>query len=244
MARTTASPRPVRIAFLAACLAAVLPLVGVEMVLLPNLRSNPGYLALVIATTALVMLSAGISLSGLRPRLPAPARVGARAAVWGVVAADLAFFLVVPLVTPQRVAHESPVNYATAAASAAPASAPPSAPTAPPAPVALRGAFDARQGPDSVSGSATLGRTQDGHVVLSLTNLNATPGPDLYVFLTTVESPGADAQVKAGIELGKLKATRGDQNYELDPTADYTRYRSAVVYCKSFSVVFGFANLK
>ena len=46
-----------------------------------------------------------------------------------------------------------------------------------------------------------------------------------------------------GVETGKLKATTGASNYELAATTDITKYKSVVIYCKSFSVVFGYANL-
>ena len=44
-------------------------------------------------------------------------------------------------------------------------------------------------------------------------------------------------------EVGKLQATTGGSNYELAATTDITQFKSVVIYCKSFSVIFGYANL-
>jgi hypothetical protein len=40
-----------------------------------------------------------------------------------------------------------------------------------------------------------------------------------------------------------LKATHGNSNYALPDSLDLGTYRSVVVYCRSFSVIFGYANL-
>lgn len=179
-------------------------------------------------------------LGSLRTRTP----IFVAFLVAAAIAVALAVFVVAPLTIGRQTASERPVQLgATALPSSEPAAAASPAASAPP-PLATRaGAFN-NQGPDPVSGNASLGRTPEGKLVLRLTDLNSTPGPDLYVYVTRVESPSGDAQVKNGIEVGKLKATRGDINYELDSGLDPSQFRSVVVYCKSFSVVFGFANLK
>ena len=79
--------------------------------------------------------------------------------------------------------------------------------------------------------------------MLRLEQLNATHGPDLYVYLSAVASPSTRDQVMSGLEVGKLKATSGDLNYFPSASLDIAKYKSVVIYCKSFSVIFGFANL-
>lgn len=134
-------------------------------------------------------------------------------------------------------AVSTPASGAAAAASPAPAQAP--------APVPVRtGAFDARGGEDTVSGGAALTRTPDGKLALQLTNLNSTPGPALFVYLSHVESPRSDSQVKDGLEVAVLKSPRGDQAYTVDSGADPAEFSSVVVYCRQYRVVFGYANLK
>jgi hypothetical protein len=99
------------------------------------------------------------------------------------------------------------------------------------------------QGAEPVAGKVTLGKTTDGKLVLRLENLKSANGPDLHVYLTKEASPSNDAQIKQGFEVGTLKATQGNLNYELDTSLDLSQYKSVAIYCKSASVVFGFANL-
>ncbi len=98
------------------------------------------------------------------------------------------------------------------------------------------------QGADPVAGKAILGKTADGKLVLRLENFKSANGPDLYVYLTKEASPSKDTQIKSGFEIGKLKATSGSLNYDLDASLDISQYKSVVVYCKSFSAIFGYAN--
>ncbi|MFQ5941817.1 MAG: DM13 domain-containing protein [Nitrososphaerales archaeon] len=62
-------------------------------------------------------------------------------------------------------------------------------------------------------------------------------GPDLRVYLTI------DGDVKNGEHLGKLKGSKGDQNYLLD-AIDASKYDTVVVFCEPFQVVFATAMLQ
>jgi hypothetical protein len=115
--------------------------------------------------------------------------------------------------------------------------------TTAPAASTLSGVFDHRAGVDTVAGNAILGKTSDGKVILRFENLNSANGPDLYVYLSKHASPTTTQQVMDGIEVGKLKATTGTSNYELAATTDITQFKSVVIYCKSFAVIFGYASL-
>lgn len=64
-------------------------------------------------------------------------------------------------------------------------------------------------------------------------------GPDLYVYL----SPSPDGYADGAVEIGRLKADRGNQNYEVPPAADVTRAASVVIWCREFSVLFATAPL-
>ncbi len=61
-------------------------------------------------------------------------------------------------------------------------------------------------------------------------------GPDLHVYLTT----GGDVQ--NGEHLGKLKGSKGDQNYSL-VGIDTAKYDTVVIFCQPFRVVFATATL-
>ncbi len=61
-------------------------------------------------------------------------------------------------------------------------------------------------------------------------------GLDLYVYLTK------SADMHTGIEIGKLKANRGDQNYEFRGI-NTNQYNVVVIYSKSFDMIYGTARL-
>ncbi len=53
-----------------------------------------------------------------------------------------------------------------------------------------------------------------------------------------------ESVTKAGfVELGKLKGTDGDQNYDVPAGLDLSRYRAVSIWCRRFSVNFGAAPL-
>lgn len=74
--------------------------------------------------------------------------------------------------------------------------------------------------------------------ILRLENLKVTNGPDLYVYLST------DKSASDFVNLGKLKANNGNQNYDIPPETDLSKYNTVLIWCKAFSVLFGSAELK
>jgi len=77
----------------------------------------------------------------------------------------------------------------------------------------------------------------DGRDVLRLENFKSTNGPDLYVYLST------DTEATDIVNLGALKANIGNQNYEIPDGTDLEKYNHVLIWCKSFSVLFGSAEL-
>jgi hypothetical protein len=79
---------------------------------------------------------------------------------------------------------------------------------------------------------------QDGdNNILRLENLRVTNGPDLYVYLAT------DKTTSDFVNVGKLKANNGNQNYEIPAGTDLTKYDTVLIWCRPFSVLFGSAEL-
>ncbi len=74
--------------------------------------------------------------------------------------------------------------------------------------------------------------------ILRLENLKVTNGPDLYVYLST------DKSASDFVNLGKLKANNGNQNYNIPSETDLSKYNTVLIWCKAFSVLFGSAELK
>jgi hypothetical protein len=102
----------------------------------------------------------------------------------------------------------------------------------------LSGGFQgAGDGIHNASGKATVLYLEDGSSVLRLENFRVTNGPDLYVYLST------DKSASDYVDLGRLKASSGNQNYELPSGVDLSKYDNVIIWCKSFSVYFGGAEL-
>ncbi len=97
------------------------------------------------------------------------------------------------------------------------------------------------------SGSATIWDLGTDGFVLRFEDFNVINGPDLRVLLTTHPDPMGRGDVHADdvtyVEIGKLKGNIGNQNYPIPNDVNVDDYRSVVIYCKPFQVVFSVAPL-
>jgi len=143
-----------------------------------------------------------------------------------------------------------PLPVATGAAGSAPAgTTSPSASRAPagsgaPAPSVLaQGRF--RSGEHDTSGRAALLRLSDGRRFVRLERFSTSNGPAVRVWLSAAPAGAGDDTVAGAphVDLGGLKANHGNQNYRVPASADLGRYRSVVIWCRRFDVVFGSAGL-
>lgn len=96
------------------------------------------------------------------------------------------------------------------------------------------------------TGVARVVRLESGARVLRLENFSTTNGPDLHVWLSEETAGGNWFKYRNAryVALGVLKANNGNQNYVIPETADLGGIRSAVIWCKRFSVAFGSAPLR
>lgn len=62
-------------------------------------------------------------------------------------------------------------------------------------------------------------------------------GPNLHIYLSS-ELGNDDF-----IDLGEIKATKGDVNYEIPIGTDTEKYNKVLVWCKPFKVLFSYAEL-
>lgn len=89
----------------------------------------------------------------------------------------------------------------------------------------------------NAEGVAKIIQLADRTDILRLENFKATNGPDLYVYLST-DKTNADI-----VNLGRLKGNIGNQNYLIPAGTDITKYNTALIWCRAFSVIFGSAQL-
>ena len=90
----------------------------------------------------------------------------------------------------------------------------------------------------NAEGEAKIIPFQDGdNNILRLEKLRVTNGPDLYVYLAT------DKTASDFVNIGKLKANNGNQNYDIPAGTDLTKYDTVLIWCRPFSVLFGSAEI-
>ena len=97
------------------------------------------------------------------------------------------------------------------------------------------GAGDGIHNAEGITREITL---EDGKQFIRFENFKVTNGPDLFVYLAT------DKSASDFVDIGRLKANNGNQNYEVPEGTDLTKYDTVLIWCKAFSVLFGSADLK
>jgi hypothetical protein len=165
------------------------------------------------------------------------------------IALPVGWYLASPLILSTTIDEPAPIAAATGSPSVSPrASVAPSvsesvvpAPSATRAPIALAGAFHGSDDFHFGRGTARLIETAPGSFVVRLEDFAVRNGPDLYVYL----SPSADGYARGSIELGRLKADTGNQNYVVPAGTldDPAVAASVVIWCKQFSHLFATAPL-
>ncbi|MCV0431487.1 DM13 domain-containing protein, partial [Nitrosopumilus sp.] len=105
-------------------------------------------------------------------------------------------------------------------------------------PMSYSGSFiGVGDGIHDAQGDAYTIPTKDESNILRLENFESTNGPDLYVYLAT------DDKASDFVNLGKLKANNGNQNYDIPEGTNLQKYNKVLIWCKTFSVLFGSAEL-
>ena len=89
----------------------------------------------------------------------------------------------------------------------------------------------------NAEGKAKILVLPDGSQILRLEDFKSTNGPDVHLYLST------DKQASDFIDLGRLKANNGNQNYQIPINADFNKYKYVLIWCQPFSVLFGSAQL-
>jgi Electron transfer DM13 len=202
-----------------------------------------GAVILAIALGVVVRRCGWLDRVRAHPRLTAAILVPALA-----LALPIGWHLGSPLVLSTAIDEPAPIAAATAAPASPATSSVPSAaawptagPSATPVPLALAGSFRGSDEFHFGRGTARLIETSPGRFVVRLENFAVRNGPDLYVYL----SPSADGYASDAIELGRLRADTGNQNYAVPAGAldGPAAAASVVIWCKQFSHLFATATL-
>lgn len=94
-------------------------------------------------------------------------------------------------------------------------------------------------------GNAEIIELTDGKKILRFTDFAVSNGPDVVVYLSSVDDANDSDAIKNSdyILISELKGNIGDQNYELSDDVDLSKYNSAVIWCRRFGVNFAVAPL-
>lgn len=97
----------------------------------------------------------------------------------------------------------------------------------------------------ATSGKVRLLELADGRRFVRIEGLASSDGPDLHVWLSDRPSGGDWGSYDDGryVALGDLKATHGNQNYEIPAGADLAGLKSVVIWCDRFNIAFGTAPI-
>lgn len=95
-------------------------------------------------------------------------------------------------------------------------------------------------------GTAKIYQLPDNTKILHFENFRAANGPDLRVVLSAAAGPLTNEEVRQGnldLELGLLKGTIGNQNYQIPAQINLNQYNSVVIYSRAFGIVFSSAPI-
>jgi Electron transfer DM13 len=104
-------------------------------------------------------------------------------------------------------------------------------------PIRTSSFIGAGDGFHNAEGLAKVIPLEGGHTILRLENFKSTNGPNVHLYLAT------DKVASDFIDLGRLKANNGNQNYDIPVGKDLSKYNMVLIWCKDFSVLFGSAQL-
>jgi hypothetical protein len=157
-----------------------------------------------------------------------------RLVVAGVIAGAAAAVFVVIWFQPQKLAIDKQVN------EAAPTPAP-QARSSTDGEIVASGTFKALT--HTTEGTAKVIRLGK-KTYLRFEDFKTENGPDVVVYLSTGEVDGPNRALASDVvDLGSLKGNIGDQNYRVPEGTDLAKYKTAVVWCRRFTVAFAAAAL-
>jgi hypothetical protein len=73
---------------------------------------------------------------------------------------------------------------------------------------------------------------------LRFENFETINGPKLHIYLAS------DLSADDYIDLGEIKATKGNVNYEIPDGTDLEKYNKVLVWCRPFKVLFSYSELE
>lgn len=86
-------------------------------------------------------------------------------------------------------------------------------------------------------GTMRILQTQDG-TVIRFENFKTINGPELHIYLAK------DLDAKDYVDLGPIRGTEGNINYDVPADVDISEYKYVLHWCVPFGVLFNFAEIR
>ncbi|HKY52104.1 MAG TPA: DM13 domain-containing protein [Candidatus Limnocylindria bacterium] len=160
-----------------------------------------------------------------------------------LVGGAFAWWTISPLFLTTTLNEDLPARTASATPGATATSASTAASTAAPAGPKVLATGQLQRVDDLHRGTGPVSLVElDGKTYLRFENVAIQNGPDLHVYLG--RGMGGAYDGNRDLYLGALKATNGSFNYELPAGTATGDYKSVVVWCRAFTVLFTWADLR
>jgi hypothetical protein len=121
-------------------------------------------------------------------------------------------------------------------------------PALPDAQVIRTGQFIELDAVHQAKGKVSLYRSANGKLLLRFDDFGVTNGPGLHVYLSAATAPKTMDEINSGaasyFEVGPLKGSVGNQQYEVPEELRIANYRSVVIYSESLETVYSTAELQ
>lgn len=93
----------------------------------------------------------------------------------------------------------------------------------------------------SIKGDFEVVRENGQTIIRFSDDFKAKKGPDLKVFLSpqTVDAVTGQTATNGAVLLGKLKSTKGTQDYVVPAGVSLSNFSSVLVHCEAYSVLWG-----
>ncbi len=97
----------------------------------------------------------------------------------------------------------------------------------------------------SVKGSWNVSQKNGQNVIEFNDDFKTKSGPDLKVYLSkaAIEDLDSDKVEGTSLKLSVLKSNRGTQSYTIPADINLSEYKSVIIHCEAFSVLWGGFNL-
>ena len=97
----------------------------------------------------------------------------------------------------------------------------------------------------AIQGNWSVEQRGDEQVITLSDNFSTKNGPDLKIFLSpmTIEEVTGKTATEGSVLVSVLNSNKGSQEYVIPADVDLSKYKSILIHCEKYSVLWGGADL-